>query len=1083
MPDRCMLCGVQTYEAMHLREQTPFFKLAWAFCILIGTTLSAQENSHWYFGHHAGIDFTNGTAVAETGGLDALEGTATVSDQGGNLLFYTDGVTIRDRNNNVMPNGSSLMGGASSTQAALIVPKPGACGTYYVFTTQDHMQNGDFRYSVIDMCLNNGLGDVVAGEKNIMISTPCGEKVTAVPNSSGTGYWIITHVLGGNAFLAYSLSSSGLNFVPVTSSVGSVQGSTCQIGPLKASHDGTKLVSTNTFCNHAELFDFDAATGVVSNPVDLAGLYGLPNGCYGAEFSPNDELLYISTTWAVNRLYQIDLVNSIVSEIEEGPGGTYSFGALQLGADGRIYMARKDEAFLDVIEFPDIPGTACSYLPAGLTLAAGTTSDIGLPCLIPATVLQADSGTITVDLGPDTSLCDGPVILAPSAVCGDIFLWQDGTVASSFTAAQPGIFWVRVSNSCGVGADTIVVGNGGQALADLGPDTTLCPGGSIVLSVPSGADSVFWQDGSTLDEFTVSLPGIFSVQIFNGGCMGQDTVAISALPQPQAGFSFSLDTCTRTVSFVNTSQGSAAQAWDLDDNTTSTALAPQHTYSAPGAYTVALVVQNGCGTDSLLQEVDIPDIGQLQLNGPDTLCSGTTANYVASLTGTSPSSITWSNGSTDTLGITYGPGSSLWLSVTVAAAAGCILTDSVFITLMPLPIANFTWEAHACGTQVLFSDQSNFATSWAWNLGNDSLSTDPSPTGIYEPPGLYTVVLAAMNDCGSDTATVDMDLTPQGELVLNGPTDLCADETGMYAVDFTGSDIASVAWSTGDIGLSMNYTIAADTVLAVELIGTDGCTYADTLALTVQPLPVANFTWSQNACDSSILFTDGSMHATSTSWDLGFGQSSVQPAPTGHYPGPGSYNVQLVAANSCGSDTTELAVVLDGMGQLLITGPAWVCSDEPVSFTAELSGTDISGIIWSTGDTVPAIALGFDSDQLLSAAAVGADGCHYLASTTISVIGADGDDLNYAPNVFTPNGDGINETFAPVMVDPGAFLEMLIFNRWGQEIYSTTNIQHPWDGRFKGAPVPDGTYVYIMRWMNRCRGTREERHGHVTLLR
>jgi hypothetical protein len=464
---------------MHLRVHTPFFILAGTFCILTATALSAQENSHWNFGHYAGIDFSSGSAVACTGGLDALEGTTTVSDQGGNLLFYTDGITIRDRNNNVMPNGTGLMGGASSTQAALIVPGPGACGTYYVFTTQDHLQNGDFRYSVVDMCLNNGFGDVVAGEKNIMISTPCGEKVTAVPNSSGTGYWIITHVLGGDAFLAYSLTNAGLNSVPVTSSVGAVQASICQIGPLKASHDGTKLVCTNTFCNNAELLDFDAATGVVSNPVDLMDLYGLPNGSYGAEFSPNDELLYIATTWGVNTLYQIDLVNSVVWEIAQDPGGDYHFGALQLGADGRIYLARTDEAFLDVIEFPDIPGTACTYVPAGLPLAAGTTSDMGLPCLVPAAVLPADTSAITVDLGPDTSFCNGTATLAPLNACGDIFLWQDSSVASSFTVAEPGIFWVRVSNSCGVAADTIVVGNVGQALADLGPDTALCPGSTV----------------------------------------------------------------------------------------------------------------------------------------------------------------------------------------------------------------------------------------------------------------------------------------------------------------------------------------------------------------------------------------------------------------------------------------------------------------------------------------------------------------------------------------------------------------------------------------------------------------------------
>ena len=227
------------------------------------TASSAQQNNHWFLGHFASVDFTGGTATPATGALETLEGTATISDQGGNLLFYTEGSTIWDRNDNVMPNGSGLLGGASSTQAALIVPKPGSCGIYYVFTTQDHLQIGDFRYSVVDMCLNNGFGDVVASQKNIMISTPCSEKLTAVPNTNGTDYWIIAHELGSNAFLAYSLTPTGLDPVAVVSPVGSNHASNCMIGPLKASHDGTKLVCSKTFCVNTEMFDFDASTGMV----------------------------------------------------------------------------------------------------------------------------------------------------------------------------------------------------------------------------------------------------------------------------------------------------------------------------------------------------------------------------------------------------------------------------------------------------------------------------------------------------------------------------------------------------------------------------------------------------------------------------------------------------------------------------------------------------------------------------------------------------------------------------------------------------------------------------------------------------
>ena len=429
-------------------------------------TICAQQNNHWYFGHNASIDLNGGVATPTTGALEALEGTSTISDASGDLLFYTEGTTIWDRNNNVMPNGSGLLGGASSTQAALVVPKPGGCGIFYVFTTQDHTQSGDFRYSVVDMCLNNGFGDVVTGEKNIMIHTPCSEKITAVPNTNGTDYWIISHELGGGSFLAYSLTSIGLNTTPVTSTVGSFHASNCMIGPLKASPNGQHLVCEKTFCSGCELFDFDPAAGVVSNGVDLMGLYGIPNGCYGAEFSPSGNLLYIATTWGANDLYQIDLLLSQSTLIASLGFGGYQLGGLQLGADGRIYAARKDQTFLDVIALPDVSGTGCGYLAAGFALAPGSTSDIGMPCVVPANIFSIPIQPIDLSIGSDTALCGPvPILLIAPELCGASYLWQNGSTNAALIAGIPGIYWVQVTNACGVGADTILIGDASQANA------------------------------------------------------------------------------------------------------------------------------------------------------------------------------------------------------------------------------------------------------------------------------------------------------------------------------------------------------------------------------------------------------------------------------------------------------------------------------------------------------------------------------------------------------------------------------------------------------------------------------------------
>ena len=136
------------------------------------STYAQHEADKWYFGVNAGLDFFGGPPVAIYGGAMATtEGCATISDNNGNLLFYTDGVTVWNRNHQVMPNGTGLMGGISSTQSSICIPLPGSTLIYYLFTVAEIGGPNGFRYSIVDMSLQGGNGDVVANSKNIFIPT------------------------------------------------------------------------------------------------------------------------------------------------------------------------------------------------------------------------------------------------------------------------------------------------------------------------------------------------------------------------------------------------------------------------------------------------------------------------------------------------------------------------------------------------------------------------------------------------------------------------------------------------------------------------------------------------------------------------------------------------------------------------------------------------------------------------------------------------------------------------------------------------------------------------------------------------
>ena len=338
--------------------------------------IAQNEANVWYFGFNAGIDFNSGSAVPISNGqINSNEGGSSICSPNGSLLFYSDGISAWDRNHNVMPNGSGLLGGLSSTTSALIVPRPNSCKRYFLFTVEDHQGAGSFRYSEIDLNLNAGLGDVIAGVKNVLLSQPCAEKITAIRHANGIDYWIITHALNSNNYLSYLVTAAGVNPVPVISSVGAFHASNCMIGFMKANHSGTKIVSTRSFCGPPEMANFDANTGLVSNPIAIS----LPaSRVYGIEFSPNDSILYLCTFWGTCSLYQVNPLFPATNFLVTTTAGNYALGGLQLGPDGIIYHARTNQTFLSTINNPNVWGVGCGYTVNGFTLSPGSTSGTGI---------------------------------------------------------------------------------------------------------------------------------------------------------------------------------------------------------------------------------------------------------------------------------------------------------------------------------------------------------------------------------------------------------------------------------------------------------------------------------------------------------------------------------------------------------------------------------------------------------------------------------------------------------------------------------------------------------------------------------
>lgn len=432
------------------------------FLMLASFTYSQNEASNWYFGNNAGINFdtTTNTVTALTDGqLATDEGCTSISDSNGDLLFYTDGITVYNKSHQVMSNGANLKGNPSSTQSAIIIPKPQDPNIYYIFTVDTEFQGSPdegFHYSEVDMAANGGLGTVTAN-KNINLLNNTSEKLSAVLKDCQTeNIWVITFAsnTGGednNSIFAYEVSSAGINTTPVISTFNiSVQE---RRGYLKVSPDGSKIACANIGAG-LFLFDFDTSTGQASNP-QLININlnpsGKPQRSYGVEFSPNSQILYVSTYFETPQddfnnpnaqygaLLQYNLNATNISASEEVLDQRVMYrSALQLGPDGKIYRSLsatygQGTAFLSTINSPNNLGQDADYQHQSINLN-GQLSRQGLPPFIASFFVEKidiipTDNTNTVDL----PLCIGEdYTLVAEDIPGATYTWsQDGNVIAT----------------------------------------------------------------------------------------------------------------------------------------------------------------------------------------------------------------------------------------------------------------------------------------------------------------------------------------------------------------------------------------------------------------------------------------------------------------------------------------------------------------------------------------------------------------------------------------------------------------------------------------------------------------------------
>lgn len=358
------------------------YSLIVIFWLFLNLSLSAQkEGNIWYFGEYLGLDFnSNPPTLLTNGAINTSEGCSTISDKDGQLLMYTDGITIWNKDHEVIEGGTNLNGDPSATSSGLIVPKPLSATNYFVFTVDACGQGLDgLEYAEVDISLNEGKGKVL--QKRIKVLPNSTEKVTGTFHQNGKDIWVITHLWDSDAFYAYLINENGVSTNPIISKTGSVhQGAIGNsIGYMKVSPKGDKIALAIHQDGKFEIFDFDNETGKVSNPVTIRTSKGYG---YGIEFSPSGKYLYTSTAFD-GEIAQYDMEQENIGESKAilRKGDNRHVGALQIAPNGKIYYHITPGEYIGAIAKPEKKGQDVE-LNDEVILLPGRVARYGLPTFI-----------------------------------------------------------------------------------------------------------------------------------------------------------------------------------------------------------------------------------------------------------------------------------------------------------------------------------------------------------------------------------------------------------------------------------------------------------------------------------------------------------------------------------------------------------------------------------------------------------------------------------------------------------------------------------------------------------------------------
>ena len=1101
---------------------------------------SQSEASHWYFGNGAGLIFdTNTGTVSPTNAADSTintnEGCSSISDSNGNLLLYTDGRNVWDKNHQIMPSadynaGNGLLGDPSSTSSGLIVPRPGNPNHYYIFTvdephhnnawaypnqgpadvngnaiseyddpgggsvpnSDDGFNNG-LNYSLVDLTLNNGNGDIVSSEKNIHLLTydpnnqnqtsfKCAEKITAVEHNDGQSYWVLSHFM--DVFYAFRVDTNGVNTTPISTQISPLISTNGyrrnSIGYLKASPDGTKLAichneqattqgqSTNSTTGSFWLYDFDDATGTVSNPVNL----GSNSGFYGTAFSTNSSKLYAS---AGSNVYQFDLNASDIagSKIAVNQGGSSIF-ALQLAPDGKIYGAvYSNSSFLDVINDPDELGSLSNYVAGGQPLAVGTNVRLGLPPFIQSFFLakiEADN----LCLGNTTHFS------IDSNENYDSIQWDFGDFSATVTTDSPthiyantGVFTVLATITLGT-----VVNTFSKTIEIFKIPTAFSA--SDILECDDNNDGVIALNLNQISDFEIlngQLPSNHTIKYYESQ-INADTDA-DALVMPYQNIS------NPQTLFARIENSSNQACFD----TTPLLLTVFNTPTANNVTNneVCDDLVDGNGTNG-------QKMTNLKLFDTDVLGSQDSLKFSVSYYRSQTDANTKTNPHPNLYYNVVPNTEEIFVRIETILNENCFKTTSFNLIINPLPntIDTSLVQCDEDGTYdgltvfnlteinaTLINTDPNRATKFytsltaAQNSINEINGTAFNNTS--NPQTVYVQIINTVTNCfdiaeltltvnitrGTDTrlSSCDSDGTEDGFFEFNLRDADAAVLTGLplsYTLDYY-ETYQEALLEINPLGNNYTNTTAYNQTLFARIENGNDCFGINQIELVVFKLPPLvvedERIYCLNTFPDFIILDSGIINGLPNSFTYNW--STAATTPQIQVNTIGTYSVTVTNSNGCSKLRT------------ITVGPSNTATIDSIDILDAVEANSVTIFVSGEGDYEYSLDTEFTGFQDSNTFIGVVPGLHTVyvrdkkdcgtVKKNISVIGF--------PNFFTPNGDGFNDTWHVFGINTPnqANSEVYIFDRFGKLLIQLNPSGAGWDGTYNGLAMPTSDYWFFVK--------------------